>query len=133
MTLRLSAVTIVCGLLIGALAAAMRIYGGWTLSAMSASYVEVIRNTPLIVQLFLVFFGLPGLGVRLDAMTASLIALAFNLGAYTAETYLFPHLRRVRGKLHRINDIGCDGQIFASTRQASDLAAVSAFEPDLRA
>ena len=50
-----------------------------------------------------------------------------------SDTYLFPHLRRVRGKSHRINDIGCDGQIFASTRQASDLAAVSAFEPDLRA
>ena len=84
-TLMLTAVTMVCGLLIGAAAAAMRVYGGGVMRATSAGYVEVIRNTPLIVQLFLVFFGLPGLGIRLDAMTASFIGLAINLGAYSAE------------------------------------------------
>jgi polar amino acid transport system permease protein len=45
----------------------------------------VIRNTPLIVQLFIVFFGLPSAGVRLDAMTAAIIALSINLGAYSTE------------------------------------------------
>ena len=50
-----------------------------------AAYVEVIRNTPLIVQLFIVFFGLPSAGIRLDAMTAAIIALAINLGAYSTE------------------------------------------------
>ncbi len=84
-TLMLSTVTIACGLVIGAAGAAMRVYGGATLRSLSAAYVEIIRNTPLIVQLFLVFFGLPSFGVRLDALTASLIALAINLGAYTAE------------------------------------------------
>jgi polar amino acid transport system permease protein len=47
--------------------------------------VAIIRNTPLIVQLFLIFFGLPSLGVTLDVLPASLIALTINLGAYTAE------------------------------------------------
>jgi polar amino acid transport system permease protein len=47
--------------------------------------VEVIRNTPLLVQLFIVFFGLPSLGLRLDAMTAALISLTINLGAYSVE------------------------------------------------
>ena len=84
-TLLLSAVTIVCGLVIGAVGAATQVYGGPVLRMISAGYVEVIRNTPLIVQLFIVFFGLPSAGIRLDAMTASLIALAINLGAYTAE------------------------------------------------
>lgn len=84
-TLMLSAVTMAFGLLIGALTAAMRVYGGGIMRAISSAYVEVIRNTPLIVQLFLVFFGLPSLGVRLDAMTASLIGLTINLGAYSAE------------------------------------------------
>ena len=84
-TLWLSAVTIGSGLIIGAGGAALRVYGGVGMRALSAAYVEIIRNTPLIVQLFLVFFGLPSLGIRLDAMTASLIALAINLGAYTAE------------------------------------------------
>ena len=50
-----------------------------------AAYVEVIRNTPLLVQLFIVFFGLPSLGLRLDAMTAALISLTINLGAYSVE------------------------------------------------
>jgi len=84
-TLLLSAVTIAAGFVLGAIVASMRVYGGATIRAVSAAYVEIIRNTPLIVQLFIVFFGLPGLGVRLDAMTASLIALTINLGAYTAE------------------------------------------------
>ena len=84
-TLMLSAVTMAFGLLIGALTATMRVYGGGIMRAISSAYVEVIRNTPLIVQLFLVFFGLPSLGVRLDAMTASLIGLTINLGAYSAE------------------------------------------------
>ena len=84
-TLLLSMVTIASGLVIGAIGAAMRVYGGSALRSLTAAYVEIIRNTPLIVQLFIVFFGLPSLGIRFDAMTASLIALAINLGAYTAE------------------------------------------------
>lgn len=85
MTLGLSAATMVAGLAIGTLGAAARVYGPRWLSAAVASYVEVIRNTPLIVQLFLVFFGLPSAGIRLDATTASLIALAINMGAYATE------------------------------------------------
>ena len=45
----------------------------------------LFRSTPLIVQLFLIFFGLPGIGIRLDVMTASVLALTINLTAYTAE------------------------------------------------
>ncbi len=52
---------------------------------MVAGYVEAIRNTPLLAQLFLLYFGLPALGLRLDAITAALIALTVNLGAYATE------------------------------------------------
>lgn len=84
-TLYLSAVTMLFGLAIGVAGAAARLYGpGWLRSAVAA-YVEIIRNTPLIVQLFIVFFGLPSLGVRLDALTAALISLTINLGAYCIE------------------------------------------------
>lgn len=84
-TLQLSAATIAGGLVLGVAAAAAAVYGGRALRSMSLSYVEAIRNTPLIVQLFLVFFGLPSLGVKLEVLTASLLALTINLGAYTAE------------------------------------------------
>ncbi len=84
-TIHLSVVTMVFGLAIGVAGAAARLYGGALLRTVVGAYVEVIRNTPLLVQLFIVFFGLPSLGVRLDAMTAALISLTVNLGAYAVE------------------------------------------------
>jgi polar amino acid transport system permease protein len=84
-TLLLTLVSSLAGLAIGAAGAAARVYARAWLAALVAGYVEVIRNTPLLVQLFIVFFGLPSLGVRLDATTAALIGLAINLGAYATE------------------------------------------------
>ena len=73
------------GLVIGTAGAAARVYGPKPIARAVAVYVEAIRNTPLIVQLFLIFFGLPSAGVKLDADTAALVALSVNLGAYTVE------------------------------------------------
>ncbi len=84
-TLTLSAITIIIGLIIGCFGAAARVYGGKILRNIISSYVEIIRNTPLIVQLFIVFFGLPSIGIRLSPTTASIIALSINLGAYSTE------------------------------------------------
>jgi polar amino acid transport system permease protein len=84
-TIILTIVTVLAGSAIGALGAAARVYGRPWMRALAACYVECIRNTPLIVQLFIVFFGLPSAGVRLNAMTAAMIALAVNLGAYATE------------------------------------------------
>jgi len=84
-TIILTIVTGLAGSAIGALGAAARVYGRPWMRALAACYVECIRNTPLIVQLFIVFFGLPSAGVRLNAMTAAMIALAVNLGAYATE------------------------------------------------
>jgi polar amino acid transport system permease protein len=50
-----------------------------------AAYVELIRNTPFIVQLFFIFFGLPALGLRLSPEWSSVMAMVINLGAYSAE------------------------------------------------
>ena len=85
LTLELSVVTMVLGMAIGLTGAAARVYGAPPLRSAVAVYVEAIRNTPLIVQLFLIFFGLPSAGVKFDADTAALIALSINLGAYSTE------------------------------------------------
>jgi polar amino acid transport system permease protein len=85
LTLQLSFVTMLLGLAIGVACASLRLYGPRPVRLVVATYVEAIRNTPLLVQLFLVFFGLPSLGLRLDATTASIIALTVNLGAYATE------------------------------------------------
>ena len=84
-TLQLSAITIGLGFVLGIAVAVSLVYGRGWLRGLARVYVEVIRNTPLIVQLFLIFFGLPGIGIKLDVMTASVLALTINLGAYTAE------------------------------------------------
>lgn len=85
LTMQLSVGTIFLGFVIGILVAAVLVYAKPGAQRMARVYVEVIRNTPFIVQLFLIFFGLPSLGLKLDVITASVIALTINLGAYTAE------------------------------------------------
>ena len=85
LTLELSLVTMAMGLLIGVSGAAARVYGPPWLRRPVAVYVETIRNTPLIVQLFLIFFGLPSAGLKFDANTAAFVALSINLGAYAIE------------------------------------------------
>lgn len=73
------------GVVIGTTCAAGRHYGGKLLRGAIASYVELIRNTPFIVQLFFIFFGLPAIGIKLTAWEAGLIAMLINLGAYSTE------------------------------------------------
>ena len=85
LTLQFSVFTIICGLLIGLLAAMASTSTVRGLRVAARVYVEAIRNTPLLVQLFIIYFGLPSLGIRLGANTAALIALSVNLGAYAAE------------------------------------------------
>ena len=58
-------------------------------------YIWVVRGTPLLVQLYIVFFGLPGIGIRLDPFPAAMIVLGFNEGAYMAET--------IRGALESVS------------------------------
>ena len=84
-TVKLATGATVVGFAIGTLfAIAKRSNVVWAQRVASA-YVEAIRNTPLIVQLFLIFFGLPSAGLKFDADTAAMVALSINLGAYTIE------------------------------------------------
>jgi len=84
-TLGLTLVSAVLGLAIGVACAWSRGAGPAWLRAITGAYVELVRNTPFIVQLFFVFFGLPAAGVRLSPETASVIAMVVNLGAYATE------------------------------------------------
>jgi polar amino acid transport system permease protein len=84
-TLGLTAISATIGLVLGTLCAWARSSGPLWLRWVAGAYVEIIRNTPFIVQLFFVFFGLPAAGVKLTPETASVIAMVINLGAYAAE------------------------------------------------
>ena len=84
-TLGLTAVSATLGLMLGIVCAWVRTQGPAWLKPVVGAYVELIRNTPFIVQLFFIFFGLPAAGVRLSAEWASVIAMVINLGAYSTE------------------------------------------------
>jgi polar amino acid transport system permease protein len=85
LTIQLALLATVLGFIIGTLCAMGRRSGiGWIERACGA-YVEAIRNTPLLVQIFLVYFGLSSLGLALPAFTVAVIALVINVGAYTTE------------------------------------------------
>jgi polar amino acid transport system permease protein len=84
-TTELIAATTVLGGVVSVIgASARRSRVGWFRGA-AVSYVELIRNTPFIVQLFFIFFGLPTLGLRLNAMAAAILAMTINIGAYGTE------------------------------------------------
>src|SRR5687767_13861190 len=84
-TLALTAISAVIGVAVGVACAWARSHGPAWLRLLAGAYVELIRNTPFIVQLFFIFFGLPAAGVRLSPETASILAMVVNLGAYATE------------------------------------------------
>lgn len=84
-TLQLALLATAAGFLIGTLCAIGRRSNHKLLSRACGAYVEAIRNTPLLVQIFLVFFGLSSLGFKLPAFTVAVLALAVNAGAYATE------------------------------------------------
>jgi polar amino acid transport system permease protein len=84
-TLGLTVVSALIGVGLGIACGWARAWGPAPLRWVVSAYVELIRNTPFIVQLFFIFFGLPSLGVRLTPELASVIAMVVNLGAYAAE------------------------------------------------
>lgn len=84
-TLGLTAASTALGGLVGTAGALAAIAGPrWVRTTVSA-YVELIRNTPFLVQLFFVFFGLPSLGIHIDENQAAVLAMAVNVGAYAIE------------------------------------------------
>jgi len=84
-TIGLTAVGTMLGMIVGTFCAWARADGPKWLRAIVGTYVELIRNTPFIVQLFFIFFGLPAAGVKLTPEVASVIAMVLNLGAYSTE------------------------------------------------
>jgi polar amino acid transport system permease protein len=84
-TIQLSAEAMLLGLLVAILCAWGKTAGPRPLRWLINAYIELIRNTPFLVQLFFFYFALPALGVRWSAHTAALAAMVVNLGAYATE------------------------------------------------
>ncbi|WP_337270206.1 glutamine ABC transporter permease GlnP [Oryzifoliimicrobium ureilyticus] len=96
LTLLIALAGLVGGIIVGTLAGFMRTYGNWLLNAVAFIYVEIVRGTPIVVQVMFIYFALPMLAdVRVNPMTAAIASIIFNAGAYIAEI--------VRGTLLSVN------------------------------
>ncbi|MFQ6484445.1 amino acid ABC transporter permease [Brachybacterium epidermidis] len=97
-TIPLSLISFAIALVVAVVVALVRLYGPAPLKALAWAYVQVFRGTPLVVQLFIVYFGLPSLGISLDAFPAAVVTLALNTGAYASEAVRASILSIPRGQ-----------------------------------
>src|SRR5207247_959116 len=86
-TIEISCLAMGLAVAVGLLLALARLYGIAPLRWVSAVYVEVIRGTPLLMQLFVIYYGLPSLHIRLNAFVAAVLGLGLNYASYEAENY----------------------------------------------
>lgn len=86
-TIPLTAASFALSLVLGLILALIQIIGIKGLKQLAGIYIWIFRGTPLMVQLFIIFFGLPSIGIMIDAIPAAIIAFGMNLGAYNAEIF----------------------------------------------
>ncbi|MEM1523668.1 MAG: amino acid ABC transporter permease, partial [Thermofilaceae archaeon] len=84
-TLEISLLSFVFGMTLAVLILPLRVFAPLPFSLLARSYVEIFRGTPLLVQLLFIYFGLPAIGVKLDAYSACVLAVSLNSAAYQCE------------------------------------------------
>nr|WP_234472072.1 amino acid ABC transporter permease [Erwinia sp. S43] len=105
-TIPLTLISFILGLSLGFIAALVRLYGPEPLKKIVRFYVWLIRGTPLLVQLFLIFYALPSAGITLDAFPAAIIGFTLNIGAYTSEVIRATLLSVPKGQWEAAHSIG---------------------------
>ncbi|PRD41843.1 ABC transporter permease [Phyllobacterium phragmitis] len=124
MTLKISAISMVLGLMLGVVFVLMRMSKLPPVRMIAVGYTELIRNTPFLVQVFFIYFGMPSLGIRLGGEEAAILAMTLNCAAYAAEI--------VRGGVQSIRP----GQIEAGRAlgmHTIDIYRFIVFRPAIRA
>ncbi|MGB6007374.1 amino acid ABC transporter permease [Castellaniella sp.] len=106
LTIQFALASMVLGLMLGIIVAIMGISDNPILSRAARGYVSLMRGTPLLVQIFLVYYGLPGIGISLDPTAAGILALTANAGAYLAESMRGAILGIGRGQWAAAHSLG---------------------------
>ncbi|MHB0809216.1 MAG: amino acid ABC transporter permease [Facklamia hominis] len=115
-TLPLSLMALLIGMVIATLTALARLSKSPWLSQPARFYVWLIRGTPLLVQLFIVYFGLPNIGITLDAWVAGVLALSLSFGAYASESIRGALLSVPQGQVEAALSLGMSKkQVFFCT------------------
>lgn len=97
-TIPLALSSFAIGLVIALGIALMRLSKSRIVSGVARAYVSIIRGTPLLVQLFVIFYGLPSIGVRIDPWPSAIVAFSLNVGGYAAEVIRAAILSVPRGQ-----------------------------------
>jgi polar amino acid transport system permease protein len=105
-TIQLSVLTAILGLICGALGAAGRLSRLAPVRFLAAAYVSLFRGTPALIQLFILYFGGPQVGIQLDAFEAGVIGLGVNIGAYMTETIRGAIIAIDRGQAEAARTLG---------------------------
>jgi cystine transport system permease protein len=105
-TIPLTIISFAVGMVIALLVALARLSRVRALSWLARAYISVIRGTPLLVQLFLIFYALPSLGIVIDPFPSAIIAFSLNVGGYAAETIRAAILSVPRGQWEAAATIG---------------------------
>lgn len=108
-TIPLTLLSFAFGLVLALVVALMRLSPNVLLSGIGRFYVSVIRGTPLLVQLFVIFYGLPSIGVKLDPWPSAVIAFSLNVGGYAAEIIRAAILSVPKGQWEAGHTIGMSG------------------------
>ena len=105
-TIPLTAASFVLGLALALVVALMRLSPVRVVSGVARVYISIIRGTPLLLQLFLIYYGLPSVGIRFDPFPAAIIALSLNVGGYAAEVIRAAILSVPKGQWEAASTIG---------------------------
>ncbi len=105
-TIPVAVISFVLGLILALFIALMRISGAWLLEGIAKFYVWIIRGTPLLVQLFIIFYGLPKIGVILAPLPSAIIGFTMNMGAYNSEVIRAAIISIAKGQWEAAYSIG---------------------------
>ncbi|MDR0245251.1 MAG: amino acid ABC transporter permease [Burkholderia sp.] len=106
LTLKFAVASMALGLVVGLVIAIMRIGSNRLAASIAQGYVSLMRGTPLLVQMFVVYYGLPDLGITLDPTTAGIFTLTLNAGAYLSESMRGAILGIGRGQWAAAHSLG---------------------------
>ena len=109
MTVVLSFLSLALAVYFGAFLAAGKLYGNRLIRFICSAYVEIIRGTPLLIQLYLLYYGLPNLGIQLNAFVAAILGLGMNYAAYETEIYRAGLLSVSKGQEEAARSLGMTG------------------------
>jgi polar amino acid transport system substrate-binding protein len=106
MTMKISLLSMLLAIVFGLILGLVRVYAPQPFSGLAVAYIEIIRGTPLLIQLYFIFFALPSIGIQLEPFFAAIIGLGMNYAAYEAEIYRAGLFSVPRGQMEAAISLG---------------------------